>query len=131
ALFISPLPFRGPIASVRVGRLAGKFVAFPPHDELEDSDLDLIMSGSEHSVAMIEGFAREMAENDMFEAILFGHNTIKEILELQREFARKIGVEKAPFVPPPDTGLFDRLKSRFYDEFKSAKQTSGKQARAD
>jgi polyribonucleotide nucleotidyltransferase len=131
ALFISPLPFRGPIASVRVGRLAGKFVAFPTHDELEDSDLDLIMSGSEHSVAMIEGFAREMAENDMFEAILFGHNAIKEILELQREFARKIGVEKPAFVPPPDSGLFDRLKSRFYDEFKSAKQTSGKQARAD
>src|ERR1043166_3801658 len=62
ALFISPLPFRGPIASVRVGRLAGKFVAFPTHDELNDSDLDLIMSGSDNSVAMIEGFARELSE---------------------------------------------------------------------
>lgn len=131
ALFISPLPFRGPIASVRVGRLAGKFIPFPTHDELNDSDLDLIVSGSEHSVAMIEGFAREMTENDMFEAILFAHSTIKEILELQREFYQKLGVQKTPFVAPPDPGIFDRLKSRFYDDFKSAKQTSGKQARAE
>jgi polyribonucleotide nucleotidyltransferase len=131
ALFISPLPFQGPIASVRVGRIGGRFVAFPTHDELEESDLDLIMSGSDSSVAMIEGFAREMSENDMFEAILFGHSTIREIIELQRELARKIGVEKAPFVAALDTTIYDRLKSRFYDEFKSAKQTSGKQARAE
>jgi polyribonucleotide nucleotidyltransferase len=131
ALFVSPLPFRGPIASVRVGRLAGKFVAFPTHDELEDSDLDLIISGSDQSVAMIEGFAREMPENDMFEAILFAHSTIKDILALQREFYEKLGVQKAPFEAPPDPGIYDRLKGRFYDEFKSAKQTSGKQARAE
>jgi polyribonucleotide nucleotidyltransferase len=131
ALFISPLPFQGPIASVRVGRIAGKFVPFPTHDELNDSDLDLIVSGNDNSVAMIEGFAREMPENDMFEAILFAHSTIKEILELQREFLRKIGTEKPAFVAPPDPGVYDRLKSRFYDEFKSAKQTSGKQSRAE
>lgn len=131
ALFISPLPFQGPIASVRVGRIAGKFIPFPTHDELNDSDLDLIVSGNDNSVAMIEGFAREMPENDMFEAILFAHSTIKEILELQREFLRKIGTEKPAFVAPPDPGVYDRLKSRFYDEFKSAKQTSGKQNRAE
>ncbi|HEY2415596.1 MAG TPA: polyribonucleotide nucleotidyltransferase [Pirellulaceae bacterium] len=131
ALFISPMPFGGPIASVRVGRIAGRFVAFPTHDELEESDLDLIMSGTDSSVAMIEGFSREMAENDMFEAILFGHGIIKEIIELQRELARKVGVEKPPFTAVEDTTVYDRLKSRFYDEFKSAKQTSGKQARAE
>jgi polyribonucleotide nucleotidyltransferase len=131
ALFISQLPFNGPIASVRVGRLAGKFVAFPTHDELNDSELDLIMSGSEDSVAMIEGFAREMSENDMFEAILFGHSVIKEIIDLQRELYQKVGVQKAPFTAVVDTSVYDRLKSRFYDEFKVAKQTSGKQARAD
>ncbi len=131
ALFISPLPFRGPIASVRVGRIGGKFAAFPTHDELNDSDLDLIMSGSPDSVAMIEGFAREMSENDMFEAILFGHSAIREIIELQREFARKIGVEKPAYTVVEDTTIYDRLKSRFYDDFKAAKQTSGKQARAE
>jgi polyribonucleotide nucleotidyltransferase len=131
ALFISPLPFRGPIASVRVGRVAGQLVAFPTHEDLETSDLDLIVSGSEDSVAMIEGFAREMSENDMYEAVLFAHSTIKEIIALQREFASKIGVKKDEYVPPPDTGLDARLKSRFYDELKAAKQTSGKQARAE
>jgi len=131
ALFISPLPFQGPIASVRVGRIAGKFIPFPTHDELEDSDLDLIVSGTADSVAMIEGFARELPENDMFEAILFAHATIREIIDLQREFARQLGVVKPEFVAPPDPGVYDRLKSRFYDEFKSAKQTSGKQNRAE
>src|SRR4029079_7414320 len=131
ALFISPLPFSGPIASVRIGRIGGRLVAFPTHDELEDSDLDLIISGSDQSVAMIEGFAREMSENDMFEAILFGHSAIKEILYRQRECQRQIGVEKPPFTAVEDTTIYDRLRSRYYDEFKSAKQTSGKQARAE
>jgi polyribonucleotide nucleotidyltransferase len=131
ALFISPLPFQGPIASVRVGRVNGQFLAFPTHDDLENSDLDLIVSGSEESVAMIEGFAREMSEADMFEAVLFAHSAIKEVIGLQRELYEKVGVTKAPFVPPPDTGLDANLKSRFYDELKAAKQTVGKQARAE
>jgi polyribonucleotide nucleotidyltransferase len=130
ALFISPLPFRGPIASIRVGRIAGRFVAFPTHDELEDSELDLIMSGSDSSVAMIEGFAREMSENDMFEAILFGHSQIKEILELQRELARKVGFERPAYTKVDDITIYDRLKSQFYDEFKWAEAVKGLKARA-
>jgi polyribonucleotide nucleotidyltransferase len=129
ALFISPLPFGGPIASVRVGRVGGQFVAFPTHDDLNDSDLDLIMSGTQDSIAMIEGFSREMSENDMFEALLFGHGVIREVIALQREFADKIGVQKPAYVAPPNDGIYDRLKSRFYDEFKVAKSTSGKQNR--
>jgi polyribonucleotide nucleotidyltransferase len=131
ALFISPLPFGGPIASIRVGRLGGQFIAFPTHDDLNDSDLDLIISGSEQSVAMIEGFSREMSENDMFEAILFGHNAIREIIQLQRDLYAKVGVVKPDYVAPPDPGVYDRLKSRFYDELRAAKSTSGKQARND
>ena len=131
ALFISPLPFRGPIASVRVGRVGGQFVPFPTHDDLNDSDLDLIMSGSEDSIAMIEGFSREMSENDMFDALLFGHDVIRQLIALQREFYDKVGVQKPAYVAPPEDGLYDRLKSRFYDEFKAAKSTSGKQNRAE
>jgi len=77
---------------------------------------------------MIEGFAREMSENDMFEAILFGHAAIRKSLSCSASSRAKIGVEKAPFVGVEDTTIYDRLKSRFYDEFKSAKQTSGKQS---
>ena len=131
ALFVSPLPFRGPIASVRVGRVNGQFIAFPSQDDLETSDLDLIVSGSELSVAMIEGFAREMPEAEMFDAILFAHDVIRDICSLQRELASKVGVEKAPFTPPPDDGLFDRLKTAYYEALKSAKAITGKQARGE
>ena len=129
ALFISPLPFKGPIASVRVGRVNGQFIAFPSQDDLEASDLDLIVSGSELSVAMIEGFAREMPEAEMYDAILFAHDVIRDICSLQRELAAKVGVEKALFEAPPDDGLLARLKARFYDEFKAAKGITTKQAR--
>ena len=63
ALGLSPLPFQGPIASVRLGHVDGRFIPFPTQDELEESDLDLIVSGSKTAVLMIEGFAREMPED--------------------------------------------------------------------
>ncbi len=131
ALLISPIPFQGPIASVRVGRIDGQFLPFPTHEELEDSELDLIVSGTDQAVAMIEGFARELPEDVMAEAVLYAHGVVKEILALQRELAEKVGVQKAVFVPPEDDGLYDRLKDRYLDEFKSLKQTEGKQARAE
>ncbi|MEQ8787929.1 MAG: polyribonucleotide nucleotidyltransferase [Pirellulaceae bacterium] len=131
ALFISPLPFQGPLASVRVGRIDGQFIPFPTQDDLEESELDLIVSGSEENVLMIEGFAREVPEEEMTDAILFAHAVIRDICALQREFYEKANVEKMPFESPPDDGIFDQLKDRYYDQFKAAKQTEGKQARAD
>ncbi len=131
ALLISPLPFLGPIASVRVGRIDGQFVPFPTHEELEESELDLIVSGTDQAVAMIEGFARELPEDVMADAIVYAHDVIKEVLALQRELAEQVGVQKMTFVPPADDGLYDRLKNRYIDEFKAVKQTEGKQARAD
>ena len=131
SLFISPLPFQGPIASVRLGRVDGQFLAFPTHTDLEESDLDLIVSGSEDAVLMIEGFAREFPEEDMVDAILFAHAVIRDICGMQRELADKVGVEKNEVAAADDGGLLDRLSERFYDQFKSAKQTGGKQARAD
>jgi polyribonucleotide nucleotidyltransferase len=131
ALLISPMPFGGPIASVRIGRVDGEFVAFPAQDDLEESELDLIVSGTEDAVAMIEGFAREMPEDEMADAIQFAHQIIREVIGLQREFAEKVAPEKAEFVPAEDDGLFDRLKDAYYEEFKTARQTAGKQARAD
>ena len=131
ALSISPLPFEGPIASVRVGRIDGEFVPFPTHEDLEESDLDLIVSGSKDAVLMIEGFAREMPEDDMVAAIMFAHGAIGEICDLQQELADKVGVEKAEYVADEDDGLLDRLKGAYYDEYKAAKQTEGKQARTE
>jgi polyribonucleotide nucleotidyltransferase len=131
ALFASELPFRGPIAAVRVARVDGQWLAFPNAEDLEVSDLDLVVAGSESAVMMIEGFAREMPEDEMFAALEFAHSVIRDICGLQRELLQKTGLQKPEWTAPPDTGLFARLKDRFYNEFKSAKQTVGKQNRAE
>ncbi len=131
ALHISELPFQGPIASVRVGKVDGELIAFPTNAELEESELDMIVSGSRDEVAMIEGFAQEMTEDDMMEAIQFAHGVIREVIELQDELYRKVNPTKKEYVPPEDDGLFDRLRDAYYEDFKSAQQTPGKQDRAD
>ena len=131
ALEISPLPFQGPIGSVRMGRIGGRLVPFPTQDELEESDLDLIVSGSKDAVLMIEGFAREIPEDEMVEAILEAHRVVREICDLQLELVSKVSVQKAEFVPAPKTTLPDLLRGKYYDAFRAAKQTPGKQARAD
>lgn len=131
SLFISPLPFAGPIASVRVGRVNGEFIAFPTVTDLEESDLDLIVSGSDESVAMIEGFAKEMPENEMADAIAFAHTVIRDVISLQRELYEKVQPEKIAFVAPPDDGVDTRLQADYFDELRLAKQTTLKQDRAD
>jgi polyribonucleotide nucleotidyltransferase len=131
ALGLSPLPFEGPLGSVRLGHIDGQFIPFPTQDQLEESDLDLIVSGSKDAVLMIEGFAREFPENRMVDAILECHRIIKEICDLQIELFKKVGVVKAQYEIPPDDGLYNKLTNRYYAEFKAAKQTAGKQARAD
>ncbi|MFP6674419.1 MAG: polyribonucleotide nucleotidyltransferase [Pirellulaceae bacterium] len=130
ALFVSPMPFSGPIASVRVGRVDGQLVAFPTQDQLEESDLDLIVSGSDDAVTMVEGFAREMNEDDMAGAIEFAHATIREVCQLQRELAEKVGVERVPFEHEEDLTLYNRLHEAYAEEFKTAKSTDGKLDRA-
>ena len=131
ALHISPLPFDGPIASVRVGRIDGQLVTFPTVEDLEESDLDMIVSGSLEEILMIEGFAREMPEDEMVEAILYAHEGIKAVCELQNELHAKCNVVKQDFVEPEDDGLADILIGKYADEFKAAQLTEGKQNRAD
>jgi polyribonucleotide nucleotidyltransferase len=131
ALRISPLPFQGPIASVRLGCIDGEFVVFPTHDALEESDLDLIVSGSKESILMIEGFAREMPEDRMAEAITAAHGYIRQICEMQEELAQKVGTVKKQYDAPPTNPVFDVLKAKYYDALRAAKQTEGKLARAE
>lgn len=131
ALGVSPLPFQGPLGSVRLGLVQGEFVPFPTQEQLEESELDLVVSGSRDAILMIEGFARELPEAQMFEALNAAHGYIRQLCDLQEELARKVGVVKAAFAPPPKTELFERLKNRFYADFRAAKSTPGKQARAE
>ena len=131
ALHVSPLPFIGPVSSVRLGRIEDNWVVFPNGEELEESELDLIVSGNAESVLMIEGFAREMPEQLMFEAIQECHKHIKDICSLQQELYEKVGVTKNEYTPPEDDGLLDRIREKYHGELKSAQQISGKQERGD
>ena len=108
ALSLSPAPFQGPLAAVRLGLIDGQYVPFPTNDELEESDLDLIVSGNRESVLMIEGFARELPEDEMAAAISKAHEFIREICDLQDELVEKAGVQKPAYKIPADDGLLDR-----------------------
>lgn len=131
ALGISPLPFQGPLGSVRLGLIDGEFVPFPSHDELEFSELDLIVSGSRDAILMIEGFCREMPEDRMAEALATAHDYVRQICDLQEELIAKIAPQKMEVPEPVSDGLKEQLAERFYSQLKAAKQTPGKQARAD
>ncbi|MFZ5829000.1 MAG: polyribonucleotide nucleotidyltransferase [Planctomycetota bacterium] len=131
ALTISPLPFQGPIGAVRLGLIDGQWVPFPTHNDLEQSDLDLIVSGNKESILMIEGFARELPEARMGDAIMVAHQYVREICSLQEELTSRLDVQKKQYELPPPDGLFENLRDRYFDAFRDAKRTEGKQARAE
>ncbi len=131
ALSISPIPFGGPISSVRLACVDQRLIPFPTQDELDESDLDLVISGNDESILMIEGFAREMPEDLMEQAIAEAHGCIRLINALQKEFIEKVQPVKATFAIPECDGLYDRVAGKYYDEFYAAKHTEGKLARAE
>jgi len=99
ALMISDSPFDGPIGEVRVGRVEGKFVLNPTFDELEKSDMDVTVAGTETSIVMVEGEAKEISEKDMLDALAFGHDAIKKICAVQKELAKEVGKAKRAVEP--------------------------------
>lgn len=131
ALHVSNLPFMGPIASVRIGRVDGELIVLPTQEQLLEGDLDLIVSGSDEAVCMIEGFGNEIPEQEMGDAIMFAHSQIKTIIAMQHELREKIGLAPVEMPEPADTSLYEKIKEKYYDELKSAKQTEGKLARAE
>ena len=131
ALHVSPIPFLQPTGSVRVGRINGQLVLMPTHSQLEQSDLDLILSGTKTAITMIEGFAREMPEDQMFDAIVFGHKAIAEVVDLVEELREKAGLgPKAAYQAPEANPLVEEFRKRFAAEFRERKQTAGKADRA-
>ena len=129
ALCVSPLPFRGPLGSVRIAQVDGQFIPFPTQDQLEESDLDLVVSGSPTAVLMIEGFAREMPEDRMLQALEEAHRHIRTICEMQEELVRKAGKPKKEYVLADYSGLRDRLTRGYLAELRSAKAIAGKHDR--
>lgn len=97
ATCISKVPFDGPIAGVKVGRVDGKFIINPTVEETEKSDIDLTVAGTTKAINMVESGAKEVSEEDMLEALMFGHEAIKELCKFQEEIVAEIGQEKMAY----------------------------------
>ncbi len=97
AVSISKIPFNGPIAGVKVGRVNGEFVINPTPEELEVSDLDLTVAGTKDAINMVESSAKEVPEEVMLEALMFGHKAVKELIAFEEKIIEEIGEEKMEY----------------------------------
>jgi len=89
---ISKIPFNGPVAAVKVGRINGEFIINPTVEQAEESDIDLTVAGTKEAINMVEAGAREASEDDMLEALMFGHEAIKKLIAFEEEIIEEIGV---------------------------------------
>jgi len=127
ALEISDIPFAGPIACVRVGRIEGQFVINPTIGECEKSDINIIVAGSRTGVVMVEGGGSIISEADMLEAIFFGHKAMQPLIDIQGEIKGRAGVSKRPFHPPEkDEELVRKLESEESSKIREAILMPGK-----
>ncbi|TMB70634.1 MAG: polyribonucleotide nucleotidyltransferase [Deltaproteobacteria bacterium] len=94
ALHVSDIPFNGPLAGVRIGRIDGQWVINPTQSQLRDSDTDIFLSGSRDAIVMVEGGARMVPEDEILEALFAGHEAIQPLLQIQEEIRREIGKPK-------------------------------------
>ena len=94
ALEVSDIPFNGPLAGVRIGRINGQLVMNPTQSQLSDSDMDIFLSGSRAAIVMVEGGAQVIPEDEILEALFAGHEAIQPLLEMQEEIRRAVGKAK-------------------------------------
>ena len=132
ALEVSDIPFFGPIAGVKVGRVEGCFIANPTAEELENSDLEIIVAASRDAVIMVEGGAAIVSEEVMLEAVFFGHAAVQPILSAQEELRLAAGVAKREVAPlQVDEELRTRVKELGYAKMKEAVRIKSKVERHD
>ncbi len=130
ALAVSDIPFMGPVAAVRVGMIDGRFIVNPTSEELERSSINLTVAGKEEGIVMVEAGAKEVPEDVMVDAIEFGFEYIKKIIEVQKEIAAEIGKEKVVVQEPQrDEELFARVVELAMDGINGALDICGKKER--
>jgi len=112
ALTISDIPFLGPVASVRVGHINGEYVLNPTNSQLDESDLDLVVSGTRDAIMMVEAGAKIVTEDVMAEAIMFGHRALAPIVDLQNQLREQVGKPKRiPYIEPGVDSILDFVKA--------------------
>ncbi len=133
ALTISDIPFGGPIGGVRVGLIDGKFVINPTFQEIEKSELDLVVVATETSVIMLEAGASRLSEEKIMEAIKAGHEALKPLIKIQKELQKKIGKKKREDVlyAKPDEKVLEAVRKYAPPKIREIFQLSNKQQRIE
>src|SRR4051812_27420502 len=129
SLLLAKTPFLGPIGAVRLARIDGQLIAFPTAEELEKSDLDLIVASTAKAIVMIEGFGEELPEPEMADAIMTAHRLNQDLIALQYDLLEAIGMPLPDVVETPPDPLRQVLYDRYGDRLRSTKQIVLKQER--
>ncbi|WP_153731325.1 polyribonucleotide nucleotidyltransferase [Sporosarcina obsidiansis] len=132
ALSISDIPFDGPIAGVQIGRIDNEFIVNPTPEQLETSEIDLVVAGTKDAINMVEAGAKEVSEDIMLEAIMFGHDEIKKLISFQEKIAEEIGKEKFEIeLFELDAEISAEVKDFCESDLVAAIQTEEKHAREE
>ena len=132
ALEVSDIPFHGPIAGIRMGRIGGQLVVNPMSSQYADSELQLIVAGSRDAIVMVEGGAKMLSEDVILDALFTAHREMQNILDLQDELRKALGKPKRVVVPPAvDAALAKRVKDLALPKIRTAMETTGKHERSD
>jgi len=132
ALHISSIPFGGPVAAVRVGRVDGRFIINPSASELAGSDINIVVAGTRDAVIMVEGGSEFVLEEDIVEAVMFAHQAIVPVVDAQDELRKLVGGSKeAPPEVTSDQGLIDRVSDLALEEMREVMKVADKLARRD
>jgi polyribonucleotide nucleotidyltransferase len=132
ALTLSGTPFAGPIAGAKVGRIDGEYVLNPTHEELDLSDIDLFVAGSEDAIIMVEGSAKEVREEEILQAILFGHQSLKPVIALQKELRSVAGATERVFdLRTPDPLVYEKMETLIREKLREAYRITEKGKRRE
>lgn len=120
ALTLSSIPWAGPIAGIRVGRLKGRFIAFPTFTQQQDCDIVLVVAVSRDAIVMVEGGAKEASEEAMIDALMFAKEAAQPLLDMQDRLRAQVGQEKLEFIPPStdaelEAAVFEHAKDAFVE----------------
>ncbi len=127
ALYLSDIPFENPIAGVRVGLIDGKYVINPSYDERRDSQLNLVVAGTEEAIVMVESEAKEVSETIMVEALMLAHKEIKRLCLWQRELFKALEITKREFtVAVLDETITAEVEKNYTDKLRAALDSTGR-----
>ncbi|HQC50786.1 MAG TPA: polyribonucleotide nucleotidyltransferase [bacterium] len=130
ALTLSPYPFKGPIAGVRVGRIDGKFIINPTYAQRQESDIDMIVAGSRDAIVMVEGGANVVSEGDLVDALLFAHAEMQPAIDVQLDLQKEVGKQKWEDPVLPDlSDIRKKLEAALSDRLLKAVTIPTKQER--